>query len=98
MILAALASVGLGTVVGPEAPLLAIGAGLGLFLIRRAQPSTPQQGQALIAAAGSFAAISFLFDQPIMAPILILEAAGLGRRQMPFVLLPGLAAAGSVRW
>ena len=45
VILAALASVGLGTVVGPEAPLLAIGAGLGLLLIRRARPATPQQGQ-----------------------------------------------------
>ena len=94
VVLAALASVGLGTVVGPEAPLLALGAGMGLLLIRRAQPSSPQQAQALIAAAGSFAAISFLFDQPIIAAILILEATGLARRQIPFVLLPGLAAAG----
>jgi H+/Cl- antiporter ClcA len=94
IVLAALASVGLGVVVGPEAPLLALGAGMGLLLIRGARPSTPQQGQALIAAAGSFAAISFLFDQPIIAAVLILEATGLARRQIPLVLLPGLAAAG----
>jgi H+/Cl- antiporter ClcA len=94
VILAALASVGLGTVVGPEAPLLALGAGLGLLLIRRAQPSTPQEGQMVIAAAGSFAAISFLFDQPIIAAVLILEATGLARKQLPLILLPGLVAAG----
>jgi chloride channel protein, CIC family len=92
--LAALASVGLGTVVGPEAPLLAIGAGLGLLLIRRAQPTTPQQAQMVIAAAGSFAAISFLFDQPIIAAILVIEATGLARKQLPLILLPGLLAAG----
>ena len=83
VILAALASVGLGTVVGPEAPLLALGAGLGMLMIRRAQPNTPQQGQMLIAAAGSFAAISFLFDQPIIAAILVIEATGLARKQLP---------------
>jgi H+/Cl- antiporter ClcA len=94
VILAALASVGLGTVVGPEAPLLAIGAGLGVLLIRRAQPATPQQGQMVIAAAGSFAAISFLFDQPIIAAILIIEATGLAKKQLPLILLPGLLAAG----
>ena len=94
IVLAALASVGLGVVVGPEAPLLALGAGMGLLLIRGARPSTPQQGQALIAAAGSFAAISFLFDQPIIAAILVIEATGLAKKQLPLVLLPGLAAAG----
>ncbi len=94
VILAALASVGLGTVVGPEAPLLAMGAGLGLLLIRRAQPNSPQQAQMLIAAAGSFAAISFLFDQPIIAAILVIEATGLAKKQLPLILLPGLLAAG----
>jgi H+/Cl- antiporter ClcA len=93
VILAALASVGLGTVVGPEAPLLAIGAGLGVLLIRRAQPNTPQQGQMVVAAAGSFAAISFLFDQPIIAAIIIIEATGLAKKQLPLILLPGLLAA-----
>ena len=94
VILAALASVGLGLVVGPEAPLLALGAGLGLLLIRAARADTPAQGQMLIAAAGSFAAISFLFDQPIIAAVLVIEATGLAKRQLPLVLLPGLAAAG----
>jgi H+/Cl- antiporter ClcA len=94
IVLAALASVGLGVVVGPEAPLLALGAGMGLLLIRGARPATPQQGQALLAAAGSFAAISFLFDQPIIAAVLVIEATGLAKKQLPLVLLPGLAAAG----
>lgn len=94
IVLAALASVGLGTVVGPEAPLLALGAGLGLLLIRRARADSPAQAQGLIAAAGSFAAISFLFDQPIIAAVLVIEATGLAKKQLPLVLLPGLAAAG----
>ena len=94
VILAALASVGLGTVVGPEAPLLALGAGLGLLMLRRVRPDSPAQAQMLISAAGSFAAISFLFDQPIIAAVLVIEATGLAKKQLPLILLPGLAAAG----
>ncbi len=94
VILAALASVGLGLVVGPEAPLLALGAGLGVLLMRRGRPDSSAQAQMLISAAGSFAAISFLFDQPIIAAVLVIEATGLAKKQLPLVLLPGLAAAG----
>jgi H+/Cl- antiporter ClcA len=94
VILAALASVGLGTVVGPEAPLLALGAGLGLLMLRGVRPDSPAQAQMLISAAGSFAAISFLFDQPIIAAVLVIEATGLAKKQLPLILLPGLAAAG----
>ena len=43
VILAALASIGLGAVVGPEAPLIAMGGGLGIFAARRLQKDAPQQ-------------------------------------------------------
>ena len=48
----------------------------------------------MIAAVGSFAAISLLFGSPLIAAVLILEIAGLGRSRAPLLLLPGLLAAG----
>jgi H+/Cl- antiporter ClcA len=47
-----------------------------------------------MSAAGSFAAISFIFNSPVVAAILLIEATGLGGPRLPLVLLPGLLAAG----
>jgi H+/Cl- antiporter ClcA len=94
VVLAALASIGLGTVVGPEAPLLALGAGLAVASVSLARRPVPDQARAVIAAAGAFAALSLLFAQPIIAAIIIIEATGLGGARLPLVLLPGLLAAG----
>lgn len=60
VILAAIAGIGLGAVVGPEAPLIALGGGLGFFAIRRLRADAPPETQALVAACGTFAAVSFL--------------------------------------
>ncbi len=94
IILAAFATIALGLVLGPEAPLIALGGGLGVLAIRLARRDAPPQAQMLLAAAGSFAAMSFLFDQPLIAAVILLEALGLDRRTLPLVLLPGLTAAG----
>jgi H+/Cl- antiporter ClcA len=94
MVLAALATVGLGVVLGPEAPLLALGSGLGILAVRLAKRDAPPQLVTVMAAAGSFAAISFLFEAPVIAAVLLIEATGLGGKQLPLVLLPGLFAAG----
>ena len=94
VVLAALASIGLGTVLGPEAPLIAIGGGLGLLgasLIRG--NASPELGE-LLAAAGTFAAVSFLFGSPLIAAVLLIEATGIGGPKLKLVLLPGLLAAG----
>jgi H+/Cl- antiporter ClcA len=48
----------------------------------------------VIAAAGSFAAISALLGSPLLGAFLLLEAAGLGGPMLGLVLLPGLLAAG----
>src|SRR3990170_1856438 len=64
VILAAVAGIGLGAVVGPEAPLIALGGGLGFFAIRRIRGDAPPETQSLVAACGTFAAISFLFGSP----------------------------------
>jgi hypothetical protein len=54
----------------------------------------PEQLLAVVAAAGSFAALAFIFESPVIAAVVLLEAAGLDRKQMPVVLVPGLLAAG----
>ena len=67
-VLAALATLSLGAVLGPEAPLIAIGAGLGAWAVRLAKRDAPAQTSAVMAAAGSFAAISALLGSPLLVP------------------------------
>jgi len=94
VILAALAAVGLGVVLGPEAPLIALGSGLGVLTIRLARRDAPPQVVTVVAAAGTFAAVSFLFQSPLLAAVLMIEVIGLGGPRLTLVLLPGLLAAG----
>jgi chloride channel protein, CIC family len=94
VVLAALASIGLGAVVGPEAPLIALGGGLGFLAFRLLRRDGPPDVGVLLATASTFAAISFLFGSPVIAAVLLIEAAGLGGPRLPLVLLPGLTAAG----
>ncbi len=92
--LAALATLAFGAVLGPEAPLIAIGSGLGALAIRSIKRDSKPTAIALIASAGSFAAISTLIGSPIVAAFLMLEVAGLGGTMLAVALLPGLLAAG----
>ena len=92
--LAALATLAFGAVLGPEAPLIALGGGLAVLAVRLAQRDVPAQTLAVVSAAGSFAAISSLFGSPLPAAFLLMEASGLGGATMTLVLLPGLLAAG----
>jgi H+/Cl- antiporter ClcA len=94
VLLAAVATLGLGLVLGPEAPLIALGMGLGILAIRSVRKDAPQQAVGLMAAAGSFAAVSTIFGSPVIGAVIIIEAAGLGGPTLPLVLLPGLLAAG----
>ena len=94
VILAALATIGLGVVLGPEAPLIALGSGLGLLAIRLSRRETPPQVGVVVASAGMFASMALIFDSPIIAAIILIEAAGLGGPTLPLVLIPGLLAAG----
>jgi H+/Cl- antiporter ClcA len=94
VILAALASLALGAVIGPEAPLVAIGGGLAMGLVRLAKRDAPAQSLQVVGAAGGFAAISTLFGSPLSAAFLLMEASGLGGPTLGLVLVPGLLAAG----
>jgi len=94
VVLAALATLSLGVVLGPEAPLIALGGGLGVLAIRLANRDAPARASAMVAAAGSFAAISTLLGSPLLGAFLLMEASGLGGAALELVLLPGLLAAG----
>jgi H+/Cl- antiporter ClcA len=94
VVLAGLASIGMGLVIGPEAPLIALGGGLAVATIKLARKQSPPQVLVVVAATGSFAALSFVFSSPIIAAVILVEATGLGRDRLPIVLLPGLLGAG----
>jgi H+/Cl- antiporter ClcA len=94
VLLAGIATISAGLVLGPEAPLIALGAGAAVMTIRAARGQTAPQAVIIVGAAGSFAAISFLFVSPMVAAVILIEATGIGGARLPVVLLPGLLAAG----
>jgi len=94
IILAALATLCLGAVLGPEAPLIAIGGGLGALAVHLVKKDAPAMAVMVIGAAGSFAAISTLLGSPIVGAFLLMEAAGVGGPLLGVLLVPGLLAAG----
>lgn len=94
VVLAALATLGFGAVLGPEAPLIAIGSGLGMLAIRLARREAPPMAQIVIASAGSFAALSTILGSPLIAALFMLEIVGQGGPSLAIVMLPGLLAAG----
>jgi H+/Cl- antiporter ClcA len=89
--LAALGTLPFGAVLGPEAPLIALGSAVGglvTIFVRLDSRST-----AVLAAAGSFSAISALFGGPLVAGMLLVEGGlGMGAALVP-MLVPGLVAA-----
>jgi len=94
IIIAAFATLSLGVVLGPEAPLIAIGSGMGVLAVHLIKRDAPELASVVIAAAGSFAAIATLLGSPLAGAFLLMEAGGLGGALMGVVLVPGLLAAG----
>ncbi|MGZ4191285.1 MAG: chloride channel protein [Solirubrobacteraceae bacterium] len=94
IILAGLATIGSGLVLGPEGPLIALGGGLAALLISLSRRETPPQVGMVVGAAGSFAALSFIFTSPLIAAVILIEASAIGGPRMRIVLVPGLLAAG----
>lgn len=94
IILAAAATLGLGVVLGPEGPLIAVGSGLGVLAVGLLKRDAPAQALMVIAAAASFAVISTLLGSPLAAAFLLMEASGIGGPMLGVVLVPGLLAAG----
>lgn len=94
VVLAALATLSLGAVLGPEAPLIAVGGGLAALTVHLAKKDAPPMALTIMASAGSFAAISTLLGSPVLGAFLIMEAAGIGGTTLSLVALPGLLASG----
>ena len=94
IIIAAFATLSCGAVLGPEAPLIAIGSGMGVLAVHLVRRNAPQTASVVIAAAGSFAAISTLLGSPLTGAFLLMEVSGLGGAMLGVVLVPGLLAAG----
>ena len=94
IILAAFTTLSLGVVLGPEAPLIAIGSGMGVLAVHLIKRDAPEMATVVIGAAGSFAAIATLLGSPLTGAFLLMEAGGLGGALMGVVLVPGLLAAG----
>src|SRR5262245_5084909 len=94
---AAPATLSLGLVLGPEAPLIALGLGLGALAVRmiRLEGTSAQ----LLVFAGAFAAIAALFGGPLVAAFLLFEvtaaSGNVPAQQIGRALLPGFVAAGT---
>jgi H+/Cl- antiporter ClcA len=89
--LAAVGTLAFGAVLGPEAPVIALGSVVGVAaaqLVRADERELP-----VLSMAGSFSAMSALFGGPLVAGLLLLEGGlGMGAKLLQ-VLLPGLVAA-----
>ncbi|MFL6205801.1 MAG: chloride channel protein, partial [Acidimicrobiales bacterium] len=94
VVLASLATLSLGAVLGPEAPLIAIGGGLAALTVRLVKKDVTPMAVTIMASAGSFAAISTLLGSPLLGAFLIMEAAGIAGATLSLVALPGLLASG----
>ena len=91
--LAALAGLALGAVIGPEAPLIALGGGVAAAALRVIKRDAPPRSFQVVGAAGSFTAVSTLLGSPLSGAFLLMEASGLGPAT-GLVLVPGILAAG----
>lgn len=94
IVLAALATLSLGAVLGPEGPLIAIGGGLAALTVRLVRKDAPPMALTIMASAGAFAAVSTLLGSPLLGAFLIMEAAGIGGITLSLVALPGLLSSG----
>ncbi|MBN1527802.1 MAG: chloride channel protein [Thermoleophilaceae bacterium] len=91
VLLAATGTLGFGIVLGPEAPVIALGSVVALA-VTSIVTLDEREGRVL-GLAGSFSAISALFGGPIVAGVMMLEAGvGLGAALLP-AMLPGFVAA-----
>ncbi|WP_329021381.1 chloride channel protein [Streptomyces sp. NBC_00690] len=94
VVLAALATLPLGVVLGPEAPLMALGSGLALLAVRSAKRAEDPKAALVLGTTGSTTAISTILGGPLVAAVMVVEAAGLAGPQLVLLLLPCLLASG----
>ena len=106
VIAAAFATLSLGVVLGPEAPLIAIGSGLGVLAVHLVKKDAPPMAAVVIGGAGGFAAIATLLGSPLTGAFLLMEAIGwAGRHWTSCCCRPALgrrggrsSSSGSTTW
>ena len=84
-------------VLGPEAPLIALGGGFAVLLVRLAKRDAPDRVTTVIGASGSFAAISTLLGSPLLGAFLLMEATGLAGAMLRSCCCPACSRPVSVR-
>ncbi|MBW5482413.1 chloride channel protein [Streptomyces bambusae] len=94
VVLAAVFSLPLGAVLGPEAPLIAMGGGLALAFRHLTGSLETPQSAVLLGAAGAAAAVATIFGNPAVAAVLLMEMAGVGGPRLFAVILPALLSSG----
>ena len=92
--LAALAGLPLGVVLGPEAPLIAMGTGLAVGISRLLRLSPGGRLEALIGIAGAAAAISIIFGSPLTAVVFMAEAVAVAGGPVIAAIIPALLGVG----
>lgn len=90
--LAAMGTLAFGAVLGPEAPLIALGSVVGMVVVAVARVQQGP-GEQVLATAGSFSAVSALFGGPLVAGILLMEGGLAAGAMLTAALVPGLVAA-----
>jgi H+/Cl- antiporter ClcA len=91
IVIAALGTLGFGLVLGPEAPVMAVGSAVGLAITSVVRSNAREEG--VLSMAGTFSAISTLFGGPLVAGVMLTEGGiALGPALIP-VLVPGFVAA-----
>jgi H+/Cl- antiporter ClcA len=91
IVVAAIGTLGFGLVLGPEAPVMAVGSAVGLMMISMRRTDAREAG--VLSMAGMFSAISTLFGGPLVAGVMLTEGGlALGAALIP-ALVPGFVAA-----
>ncbi|MGH3483594.1 MAG: chloride channel protein [Nocardioidaceae bacterium] len=89
--LAAIGTLAFGAVLGPEAPLIALGSAVGALFAPFVR--LDRKATTVLATAGSFSAISALFGGPLVAGFMLLEVGVGAGPHLITALMPGLVAA-----
>ena len=94
VVVAALISLSVGAVIGPEAPIMAVGSAIGGLIAFR----TTEDVRKVLMLAGAAAAITMILGNPMVSAVLLLEAAALkgspGGKKVMIAILPVLVAMG----
>jgi H+/Cl- antiporter ClcA len=91
VLVAAFGTLGFGLVLGPEAPVMALGSAVGLGAMHLLR--VDRKAESVLGLTGMFAAISTLFGGPLVGGVMVTESGiGLGAKLIP-ALLPGFVAA-----